>query len=171
MVAGGTALHDDVGALEAAVRNAVSRAIRPSLAGHVDDIVQGAMERLVARIEKDASAAPRTRSYVWKLANHAVIDQIRKLQRSREQPGDVDAPAEGNDPSDGLRRARIGVAINDCVSALPEERRRAVTLFLLGHGVTEAAQMLEWPRKRADNAVYRGLAAVRRCLEGKGVTP
>lgn len=171
MVASGIALQDDVGAIEAAVRKAVTRSIRPSLAAHVDDIVQGAMERLVGRLARDASAAPRTQSYVWKMANHAVIDQIRKLQRSREQPGEIEGADDGDNPSDGLQRQRIGVAINACVGELPEERRRAVTLFLLGHGVTEAAHMLEWPRKRADNAVYRGLAAVRRCLERKGVTP
>ena len=158
-------------AMASAVRRAVGRALRPALASYADDIAQSAMERLVARVRADPASKPRTQRYLWMMANHAVIDEIRVLQRRRESPESVEEVAVAGDPHDNAHRRELGEAITDCVRALPLPRRRAVTLYLQGHGVTEAAEILGWVRKQADNAVYRGLAAVRRCLEGKGITP
>jgi CHAT domain-containing protein len=52
-----------------------------------------------------------------------------------------------------------------------EDRRRAVMLYLLGHTVPQAGELLGFGAKKAENLVYRGLADIRSCLEGKGVTP
>jgi RNA polymerase sigma-70 factor (ECF subfamily) len=46
-----------------------------------------------------------------------------------------------------------------------------VTLYLQGHTVPETARVLDWPAKRADNLVYRGLADLRQCLLAKGLRP
>jgi len=173
MAAPGSVSADELEALDAAVRRAVTKALRPSLRSHANDIAQGAMERLIVKLRDNPSARPRTRGYVWRLANFAVIDEVRKLQRRREtgsEEGPV-AVAEDADPDDVLRRKQVGAAITDCVQQLPDDRRRAVTLYLQGHGISEAASILDWVRKRAENAVYRGLAAVRGCLERKGVAP
>lgn len=172
MVAGSVS-EDDFEALEAAVRRAVTTALRPSLRSHAHDIAQAAMERLLVKLRDNPSARPRTQGYVWRLANYAVIDEVRHLQRRREDTTEEGPMAvdESATPDDALHRKRVSTAITDCVQQLPDDRRRAVTLYLQGHGISEAAQILTWVRKRAENAVYRGLAAVRRCLERKGVTP
>ena len=47
----------------------------------------------------------------------------------------------------------------------------AVTLYLQGHSVPEAARVLDWPAKRTENLVYRGLADLRECLMKKGIQP
>jgi RNA polymerase sigma-70 factor (ECF subfamily) len=54
---------------------------------------------------------------------------------------------------------------------MKRERRLAVTLYLQGHTVAEAASILEWPFKRTENLIYRGLADLRACLRCKGLRP
>jgi RNA polymerase sigma-70 factor (ECF subfamily) len=165
--------EDEFEALEAAVRRAVTSALRPSMRSYAHDIAQAAMERLLVKMRENPTARPRTQGYVWRMANYAVIDEVRRLQRRREDSAQEDPMAVDDRaaPDDALHRKRVSAAITDCVQRLPDDRRRAVTLYLQGHGISEAAQIMAWVRKRAENAVYRGLAAVRRCLEGKGVTP
>jgi RNA polymerase sigma-70 factor (ECF subfamily) len=51
------------------------------------------------------------------------------------------------------------------------DRRLAVTLYLQGHTVPEAARILDWSGKRTENLVYRGLADLRECLMAKGMRP
>jgi RNA polymerase sigma-70 factor (ECF subfamily) len=46
-----------------------------------------------------------------------------------------------------------------------------VTLYLQGHSVPDAARILDWPAKRTENLVYRGLADLRACLSNKGLRP
>jgi RNA polymerase sigma-70 factor (ECF subfamily) len=54
---------------------------------------------------------------------------------------------------------------------LKYERRLAVTLYLHGHSVPDAARILDWSAKRTENLVYRGLADLRECLLSKGLRP
>jgi RNA polymerase sigma-70 factor (ECF subfamily) len=46
-----------------------------------------------------------------------------------------------------------------------------VALYLNGCTVPEAASHLRWHLKRTEALVYRGLAELRHCLTGKGLTP
>ena len=54
---------------------------------------------------------------------------------------------------------------------MPRDRRLAVTLHLQGHSVPDAARVLDWPVKRTENLVYRGMADLRECLMSKGIEP
>lgn len=65
----------------------------------------------------------------------------------------------------------IGRALLACLDRLVRARRLAVTLYLQGHSVPEAAALLAWTVKRTENLVFRGLADVRRCLTARGMTP
>ena len=75
------------------------------------------------------------------------------------------------DPEREAASRSIGDAIRDCLLGMVDARRRAVTLHLVGHTVPEIARLLDQRSKQADNLVYRGMADLRRCLSGKGVTP
>ena len=46
-----------------------------------------------------------------------------------------------------------------------------MTLHLQGHSVPDAARVLDWPAKRTENLLYRGLANLRECLMNKGMQP
>lgn len=80
-----------------------------------------------------------------------------------------DPAAIGPEQQAGSRQ--IGRAVLTALGALPEGQRRSVTLYLQGHSVPEIASMLEIDRKKAENQVYRGLAALREDLQSQGITP
>jgi RNA polymerase sigma-70 factor (ECF subfamily) len=103
-----------------------------------------------------------------------VVDEIRRSRRRKEVPLDavlVDRPVPGSDPEQAVQALDTRRAIVECLSRTTPERRRAATLYLLGHTVPDAARILAWSPKRAENMVFRGLADLRRCLAAKGIAP
>ena len=141
-----------------------------------DDIVQVALMRLVQIQQRSERKAPFPASYLWKAAYSAMIDEIRRLRRAEHvslEDGGVDPPAldAGSDPEQRRRAGEIGAGIQACLARLVSDRRRAVTLQLVGHSVPEIAKLLGWNLKRAENLVYRGLDDLRTCLTSKGLEP
>jgi RNA polymerase sigma-70 factor (ECF subfamily) len=97
------------------------------------------------------------------------------VRRRRETDFDTaDATAVAVPEDDPERRAawrEVGRGIQSCLLKMKRERRLTVTLYLQGHDVREAARILDWPVKRTENLVYRGLADLRACLKSKGMEP
>ncbi len=159
------------------IREVLVRCVRQAaparLRDDIDDIVQKAMVRLMARLEKAEGTSGFATSYLYRVAHNAVIDELRKRGRRREVPSEdhESRTVSSHDPERRVHDIQVGNAIVDCLSRLNENGRLAVSLYLEGHSVPEAAGLLQWPAKRAENFVYRGLKVLRKCLEGKGVTP
>lgn len=166
-----------VAELRARLQRAVGRVCPPWLIDRRDDLVQMATLRVLeARppVEGNPGVAA---SYLYRVAYTTLIDEIRRVRRRPEVPLDDEegesraVAATGPDPERVYAARQIGVAIQDCLLRLVHDRRLAVTLHLQGHTVEEAASLLGWGAKRTENLVYRGLADLRRCLDGKGVVP
>lgn len=163
-------------ALEPVLRAAV-RSICPAwLAAQADDLVQEALVKLwrLGGTGEGESTVPS--SYLWRVAHSVLVDEIRRRRRRREvptqtEPEVAEREAEQPGPERSAVGAGMGRAIRDCLRSLVPPRRRAVTLHLLEHSVPEIARLLGWEEKRAENAVYRGLAGLRRCLAKKGWKP
>lgn len=155
--------------LTTCVRKACSKDLLPL----AEDIAQKAMVTLLARIDASDEALDFGNAYLWRVANHAVIDELRKRQRNREEASEHsdDAISTRGDPGDADDRRRILEGVRTCLASANEDRRAALGLYLQGLELREIARSLQFDRKRADNLVYRGLAALRTCLEGKGLAP
>ena len=114
-------------------------------------------------------------SYLYKVAYSALIDEIRRIRRRREDPLDesdsMPTQAVHGNPEAIAAGQEIGRGVLDCLAGLNRDRRLSVTLYLQGHSVVEAARILEWPEKKTQNLVYRALADLRECLAAKGITP
>ena len=115
-------------------------------------------------------------SYLWRVAYSSLVDEIRRLESRHEEPLEdghamVGVPVSAANPEQECASREIGAAVQDCLAALVQARRLAVSLYLQGYGVPEAARVLGWGRKRVENLVYRGLADLRRCLREKGFEP
>ncbi|MEM6990195.1 MAG: sigma-70 family RNA polymerase sigma factor [Myxococcota bacterium] len=139
----------------------------------VEDLVQGAAAQLWARMEAAGQPIEFGSAYLWRVANHAVIDEIRRRRRSVEDlhlDPERTLSADG-DASAGERRARIVAGVRACLAEAPADRRAALGLHLQGVRLRDVATALGCAPKRADNLVYRGLAALRECLLGKGLRP
>jgi RNA polymerase sigma-70 factor (ECF subfamily) len=167
---------EDFGNLRDRLSRALARRCPRWLRNQRDDIVQMAIMRLVQVAGRDERTTPYPSSYLWKVAYSAMIDEIRRLKRQRLVPIEPESlEIAGDDSRANPERAHAAretaAAIRDCIGALNPPRRRAVTLYLLGHPVPDIGRLMGWKLKKAENLVYRGLEATRNCLDAKGFHP
>jgi RNA polymerase sigma-70 factor (ECF subfamily) len=158
------------------LERAVSRVCPPALANRREDLVQTAMIRVVELQRREPDRTRLSPAYLYRVAYTALIDEMRSLDRRREVAlEEVEAmprqPTAPGDPERSAGAAQIGRAVRDCLQRLVQDRRLAVTLYLQGHTIPEAAELLAWDGKRTENLVYRGLSGLRACLATKGFQP
>ncbi len=166
----------DLVALRDDLKRAVAQTCPRWMADRSDDIIQVALLRVVDIYRKREGNAEFSSFYLRKAAYSAVIDEIRRLRRRQEVPLEdetaetrYDPPADGPDPERVATSRQVGRAIQECLGQLVPPRRLAVTLNLQGHSVPEVGRLMDWSTKKAENLVYRGMADLRGCLDGKGV--
>lgn len=163
--------------LRAELTRAVRRICPAWLADCADDLVQVALLRVMEVQRKSEGKAALSSFYLQRVARSALIDEIRRRRRRQEVP--LDEAVESHpaartadpDPESAAVSRELGRAIQGCLGRLIRPRQAAVTLHLLGHSVPEAARLLGWTVKKAENLVYRGLADLRGCLEQAGAAP
>jgi RNA polymerase sigma-70 factor, ECF subfamily len=142
----------------------------------MEDIAQTVLARLVLSPRGGEGNPVFSSLYLTKAAYGATVDELRRLGRRREDS--LEAVAEEDSmaapdasPERKAASAEIARGIQDCLTRLVRARRLAVTLYLQGCAVPEAAGLLRWSAKKTENLVYRGLADLRRCLTMKGLQP
>lgn len=149
----------------------VSRVCPNWMRDELDDLVQMSVMRLL----RSKAKIDLTPAYLSRVAYSAVIDEIRRKKRRNEigaTPSLFDRVADevAISPEQLARAGETGTVVLECLEVLVPARRRVVTLYLQGHTVPEIGELLEWPRKKVSNAVYRGLADLRAALAERGVT-
>lgn len=151
---------------------AAVRTVCPSwLQDQADDLAHAALEKLLKR---DALPDEINGGYVYRIAHSAVVDEIRRHRRRREEAmteGDAQVETRAAGPERRAVDSETRAEIAECMTRLSEDRRRAVTLYLQGHQVPEVASLLGFTSKKAENLVYRGLSDLRACLRKKGIEP
>jgi RNA polymerase sigma-70 factor (ECF subfamily) len=167
---------DELEDLRRRVGSAVRRHCPARLAGQADDIVQNVLLKLLKSIRESARKRTFSSVYLEKSVSGAVVDEIRRACRRREEPlahGETMGRfATGTaSPENGTFSKEIVRGILDCLDDLVQPRRLAVTLYLYGSTAPETAGRLSWSLQKTESLVYRGLADLRRCLERKGLKP
>ena len=151
---------------------AVRRVCPRSLAEDAEDLVQESLIRLFRahKLEGDSNVST---TYLKKVAYSAVIDEIRRRRRRIVVVAEVDPDLEAatDEASSTTPDIGLGNAMEICMQRLLDQRRQALTLHLLGYSGPEVARMLECNAKRAENLTLRGLAQLRECLQGLGLSP
>jgi RNA polymerase sigma-70 factor (ECF subfamily) len=166
----------DLDDLRRRVEAAARYACPPHLIEHSEDIVQNVMIKLHGILEKSDGNRSFSALYLRKTVGCALVDEIRRVYRRRENPVE-DGQAmervvsERADPERTSLAQEIQEGILDCLDRLIRPRRLAVGLYLNGCSVPEAARLLEWTHRKTESLVYRGMADLRRCLERKGLKP
>ncbi|HXU46500.1 MAG TPA: RNA polymerase sigma factor [Thermoanaerobaculia bacterium] len=146
------------------------------LADRRDDLVQAALMKVWDISRRREGILELSSSYLYRVAHSALVDEIRARRRRHEvnlddSENERATPTTAPDPNATAAAAEIGRGIRECLGGLVRDRRLAVALYLQGHGVPDSSRLLDWPAKRTENLVYRGLADLRRCLAGKGLEP
>lgn len=112
-------------------------------------------------------------SYIKKIVNSCVIDQIRKSRREegvisnekRKKISDRRSYYKKHNSSEEELKNMVGEA----VGSLMESRRRVVKLFLLNMTLEEIAIFLNWSEAKTRNLLYRGLDDLKKMLKEKGI--
>lgn len=133
-----------------------------------DDIVQETLLRAwrTPRIlEQDPST---TRSWMFTVARHLVIDDVRSARRRREIDVAEVPERAVPDATDALFEA---ILVEEALAALTIEHRAVVIhAYYRGLSVAEMAELLEIPEGTVKSRLHYGLRALRLALQERGVT-
>ena len=167
--------EEQVARLRTDLLAAARRCCPPWLAGHVEDIVQAAVMRVLAVHKKSGGKAEFGASYLKRVAYSATVDEMRKQFRRGESPGGdaqmerIPSPETGPERQSAAREIHHG--LRDCLAGMIRPRRMAVACHLQGYSVPEAARFLGWTPKKTEHLVRRGIQDLRQCLASKGLEP
>ena len=137
-----------------------------------DDIAQEIKIKLW-QILQDEKNIHNYSSYIRRIVDSTVIDQIRRFRRQagiikvekRKKISDHKSHYTMSSTSETGHSETIGKAID----SLLESRRRPVRLFLLNMTLEEISIYLNWSRDKTRNLLYRGLADLKRILKEQGI--
>jgi len=154
------------------IRHQILRYNLPRFGLDAEDIAQDVRLK-IWKIVRDDKAIQNYASYIKKIVNSSVIDQLRKCKReeglvllekqnviSEVQIGYWARHPEGRN---------LPLLIGKALDALLESRRKAVRLFLLNMSIEEIAAFYGWSQDKTRNLLYRGLSDLRKKLSIKDV--
>jgi RNA polymerase sigma-70 factor (ECF subfamily) len=135
-----------------------------------DDVSQDVRIKIwkLLHSEKNISNLP---SYIKKIVNSSVIDQLRKIRREEGIFSHERQVAE-NELTYSLEMARIKSleeVVGKAVDLLIESRRQVVKLYLLNLSIPEIAGYLNWSADKTRNLLYRGLSDLKKILKDMDV--
>jgi len=166
---------EEIAAVQRRLLVSVQRSCPRWLADLAEDIVQEALLRLLEIRRKSGGDRVWNASYLSRTAYSAVVDEMRRQIRRRENPegGAVLEKIAGAEsgPDRQASSLEIDRAMRNCLAHLNRPRRMALACHLQGYSIPEAARFLGWTRKRTEHLVARGLKDLRACLLAKGITP
>jgi RNA polymerase sigma-70 factor (ECF subfamily) len=137
-----------------------------------DDIFQEVKIK-IWKILEDEKKIENYASYIRKIVDSSIIDQLRKLKREQgiftheKQKWIFDQKSNYLAPISPETNAKeiIGQAVN----LLIESRRTVVKLYLLNMTIEEISIFLKWSKDKTRNLLYRGLSDLKKILREKGI--
>lgn len=161
------------------IQSVVRRVCPGWLLGDVEDVTQNALLKVVEVLRRKGDRNPALApSYLWRVAYTCTVDAIRSRRQARQREVSMETttepraqPAPDPDPERRSSGSEIGRGIEDCLARLVRPRRLAAMLYLQGHTAPEIGRLMHWTPAKSNNLVHRGIADLRRCLEGKRLGP
>jgi len=161
------------------IHSVVHRVCPGWLRGDVEDVTQNALLKVVEVLRRKGDRNPELApSYLWRVAYTCTVDAIRSRREARQREVSMETttesrarPAPEPDPERRSAGSEIGRGIEECLERLVRPRRLAAMLYLQGHTAPEIGRLMDWTPAKSNNLVHRGIADLRRCLEGKGLGP
>lgn len=110
-------------------------------------------------------------SYIKKIVNSSVIDQLRKIRREEGIFSHERQVAEHElaYSIEAARAKNLEEVVGRAVEMLIESRRQAVKLYLLNLSITEISSYLHWSTGKTRNLLYRGLADLKKILKNMDI--
>lgn len=137
-----------------------------------DDISQEVIIKIwkLLHSEKDIS---NYASYIKKIVETSVIDQLRKLRRedsilSLEKQKKV-SEYELSYASELTKQKNIKDIVGRAVDSLIESRKKVVKLYLLNMSIEEISSYYNWSYDKTRNLLYRGLGDLKKILRDQDI--
>jgi len=112
-------------------------------------------------------------SYIKKIVNSCVIDQIRKSRREEDIISKVKLRKISDKKSLYRRQGKVNPnlknVVSEAIDSLIETRQKVVRLFLLNMTLEEISIVLNWSKDKTRNLLYRGLNDLKNTLKEKGI--
>jgi len=112
-------------------------------------------------------------SYIRKIVDSSVIDQLRKLRREEGaiilEKKERIAEQKRNYTENNFNIEDSKRIVGQAVESLIESRRKVVRLFLLNMNIDEISLVFDWSKDKTRNLLYRGLSDLKKKLKNKGI--
>ena len=133
----------------------------------VDDLLQEIKIKLW-KILEDEKKIKNYSSYIKRITNSIVIDQIRRTRRYERT---VNKEKQEVLLNQNQSHSTIGIneIIGQSIDSLIDSRREVIRLHLLGLDVYEIAALLDCSETQIKNLLYRGINDLKKILKEKGI--
>lgn len=137
-----------------------------------DDIFQE-IKIKIWKILRNEKKIKNYSSYIKKIVNSSVIDQLRKSRREEgilfhEKLKEI-SDRKSFYVMDRAHNRGLKEIIGQSIDSLIESRRKVVRLYLLNMTIEEIATLLNWSKDKTRNLLYRGLADLKKKLKENGI--
>jgi len=137
-----------------------------------DDILQDVNIK-IWKLIRDEKIVSNYASYIKKIVNSSVIDQLRKCRRddgllNNEKRMRV-AEMELAYSKEAIHNNNLEDIVGNAVEMLIDSRRQVIKLYLLNLSIQEIASYLNWSQDKTRNLLYRGLADLKALLKDMDV--
>ena len=137
-----------------------------------DDILQEVKIK-IWKIFEDEKKIENYASYIRKIVNSSIIDQLRKLNREKgiftHEKQKWISDQKSNYLTTTSSEINAKEIIGDAVNLLIESRRTVVKLYFLNMTIEEISTFLKWSKDKTRNLLYRGLSDLKNILKEKGI--
>lgn len=135
-----------------------------------EDILQDVKIR-IWKLIRDEKIISNYASYIKKIVNSSVIDQLRKYRREEDlfkhEKRIRIAEMELVYSKEAIRKKNLEEIVGKAVESLIDSRRQVIKLYLLNLSIQEIAGYLNWSQDKTRNLLYRGLADLKDLLKDR----
>ncbi|HEY0468257.1 MAG TPA: sigma-70 family RNA polymerase sigma factor [Polyangiaceae bacterium] len=133
-----------------------------------EDIVQDTLARAYYALS-EMEQVPELRPWLFQIAHNRALDHLRRYDRRMSEPLDhvrETALSEADDPEDAIAREQATqAAISRFAELVPAQRSAVVLKDVLGHSLSELAQLMAISEPAAKAALHRGRARLQALAE------
>ena len=137
-----------------------------------DDVIQEVKIK-IWKLFNDEKNIKNYSSYIRKIVNSSIIDQIRKLKREDvildNERRKIIAEIKSHYGSEIILDKHLKKMIALSVDSLIASRKRVVKLFLLNMKIDEIASLFFWSKDKTRNLLYRGLNDLKKILRERDI--
>jgi RNA polymerase sigma-70 factor, ECF subfamily len=124
-----------------------------------EDIVQDTLARAYYALS-EMEGVPELRPWLFQIAHNRALDHLRRYERRMSQPLDSvldSAQSNASDPEELLAREQATqAAISRFVELVPAQRSAVILKDVLGHSLSELAQLMAISEPAAKAVLHRG---------------